>query len=167
MAETNKIYVDKLSKHEFQLLQAKGLPAGEQELRLTKPATGTFISANDIVCGYSQTLAIVSDAQFHNTSTIFKAYAVNIKKGFKALPTSLEPSDGNLGLFCNGCLPIDPYRSKHNAYLCVAFSKSWAEGVRICVKAKKRIYGGDEIVLDYGKRYNEFMMYSIQEKKTA
>ena len=124
-----------------------------------------YISADKIVCGYSPTLKIVTDAEFHQSTSKLHAYAVNVKKGWKAMPTSLEPSSGNLGLFCNGCLPTDHFRTKANAYLSVAFSKAWPQGLRICIKAKKRIYVGDEIILNYGKGYNTFLLRCIREKE--
>ena len=121
-------FVDSASGNVFRIEQAKGLPEGERALIFLSSAKyGNSIPPKQFLCLYSATTEVVDNTTYNKPGFFhpFNAYAVAIKKGYTAFPTTIEPSICTLGLFANGALggEIDPIRQYANATLCMQFRK--------------------------------------------
>jgi len=163
-----QLFTDAITQNVYALQQAKGLDKGERALIFLKsPKYGNVLPKGATVCSYTDSFEFVTAEEFKQDKTGRSAYAVTIDtQGTIIQPTSLTPTDSNMGLFANGRLCIDPNRQVSNVRFCVAYRKKWALGVRICLKATRDIRSGEEVVNEYGEGYARFLEQEILHKTT-
>jgi hypothetical protein len=157
-------FTDVITQNVYALQQAKGLNKGERALIFIKsPKYGNVLPKGATVCSYTDSFEFVSEEEFRKDKTGRSAYAVTIDYQGTIIiqPTSLTPTDSNMGLFANGRLNIDPDRQVSNVRFCVAYRKKWNMGIRICLKATREIRSGDEVVNEYGDGYARFLEQQI------
>jgi len=153
---------DEKSGNTFELTQACGLPQGERALIFQSDKDGNdFIRPKQLLCNYSKELIEYTNEKKWQSHK-FHAYAVRVNQNLVVLPQHITPDQNNLGLFCNCSLIIDPLRRKTNAKLKVTNArKDGSFPLRIRIHSTKKIEKGDEIIISYGKEYNEVLKEKI------
>ena len=166
-----KLYVDPISKHSFQIIQAQGLPEGERALLFHSSKEGKeFLSKNQLICKFASSLEIVPEEEFNTKGHIYENYSVQWKKNQIAIPSSIETNENQLGLLANTSWKEDPYRLKCNARLssvCPSYlleeNRNEKNKIQIYLYSTCKIKKGDEILLFYGKEFTNYLSKNKNE----
>ena len=159
-------FTDSLTQNQFVVAQAPGLPQGQQGLFfVASPRFGQQIPKNQLLCNYANDLECF-DTEEAAKRARYADYSVQVSSACFVAPTTIQPKQDNLGLFCNCALKRDPLRQTTNAKLSCSFDhdSNGAKRPRIRIKSTKTIYSGQEVLISYGPSYVRYLNQKLSSE---